>query len=349
MRLLIITQKVDENDDVLGFFIGWIREFAKRFEKVTVICLKAGAYHFPANVKVLSLGKERGLSKISYLYNFYKYIIRERKNYQAVFVHMNPQYIVLGGLLWRLWKKKISLWYAHGYVPLMLRLADKFTHLAFASTKEGYRINSGKLKIVGQGIDGQKFYPVTRLADGVFRIITVGRISPSKDYETLIQAISLLSASQIETEVLVVGGIALKEHKTYLEKLKNLVRKNKLEEVVKFTGPVANKDLPPVLQSADLFVNMSHTGSLDKTNLEAMACGLLLLTCNEAFGDVLGSYRDQLMYSKKDFPMLAEKIKWLIRLAKEEREKITRDLREIVVQHHNLDGLIAKITATLNG
>jgi len=44
MKLLIITQKVDINDDVLGFMHGWIAEFAKHCEKLTVICLqKKGA------------------------------------------------------------------------------------------------------------------------------------------------------------------------------------------------------------------------------------------------------------------------------------------------------------------
>ena len=58
MKLLIITQKVDDHDDVLGFFVRWIEEFAKYVEKVTVVCLQKGTYYLPDNVTVLSLGKE---------------------------------------------------------------------------------------------------------------------------------------------------------------------------------------------------------------------------------------------------------------------------------------------------
>jgi len=58
MKLLIITQKVDMNDDVLGFMHGWINEFAKHCEKITVICLQKGEHELSDNVKVLSLGKE---------------------------------------------------------------------------------------------------------------------------------------------------------------------------------------------------------------------------------------------------------------------------------------------------
>ncbi len=57
MKLLILTQKVDVDDDVLGFMHGWIAEFAKSCEQVIVICLQRGRYEFPKNVKVLSLGK----------------------------------------------------------------------------------------------------------------------------------------------------------------------------------------------------------------------------------------------------------------------------------------------------
>lgn len=58
MRLLIVTQKVDKNDPILGFFHRWIEEFSKHCEKLTVICLQAGEFKLPANVTVLSLGKE---------------------------------------------------------------------------------------------------------------------------------------------------------------------------------------------------------------------------------------------------------------------------------------------------
>ena len=58
MRLLIVTQVVDQNDSVLGFFHRWIEEFAKNCEKVHVICLKESVHNLPENVAVHSLGKE---------------------------------------------------------------------------------------------------------------------------------------------------------------------------------------------------------------------------------------------------------------------------------------------------
>ena len=109
VKILIITQKVDQNDDVLGFFHGWIAEFAKHAEQVTVIALGVGGYNLPKNVRVFSLGKERGVSRLEYTLNFYRLIWRERKNYDVVFVHMNQEYVLFGGLLWKLLGKKITI------------------------------------------------------------------------------------------------------------------------------------------------------------------------------------------------------------------------------------------------
>jgi len=57
LKLLIITQKLDERDSVLGFFVGWVRELAKHFPQIIVVCLEKGEYDLPANVRGLSLGK----------------------------------------------------------------------------------------------------------------------------------------------------------------------------------------------------------------------------------------------------------------------------------------------------
>ena len=72
MKLLIVTQKVDKNDPILGFFHRWIEEFARHVEFVTVICLGVGEYSLPVNVKVLSLGKEKKKSRLKYIFMFYK-------------------------------------------------------------------------------------------------------------------------------------------------------------------------------------------------------------------------------------------------------------------------------------
>ncbi len=64
MKLLIVTQAVDENHQNLGFFVHWIRAFAVACEHVTVLANEVGTYDLPKNVTVLSMGKERGVSRL---------------------------------------------------------------------------------------------------------------------------------------------------------------------------------------------------------------------------------------------------------------------------------------------
>ena len=89
MNVLICTQKVDKNDPILGFFHDWVIGFAAKYDYVTVICLFEGEHDLPENVKVFSLGKEKGASKVAYLMRFYKYIWSKQTEYDVVFVHMN--------------------------------------------------------------------------------------------------------------------------------------------------------------------------------------------------------------------------------------------------------------------
>ncbi|MDO8493092.1 MAG: glycosyltransferase [bacterium] len=349
MRLLILTQKVDLNDDVLGFMHGWIAEFARQCESVTVVCLYKGQYLLPANVKVLSLGKEEGVSRFKYIFNFYRYIWQERKNYDSVFVHMNPEYIVLGGLFWRLWGKTISLWYAHGYVPLALRVAEKFTNIIFTSTVSGCRLDSKKIKVIGQGIDTDKF-SISNFQfknDDLFKIVTVGRIAPAKDQKSLVLAADILRSRGLKFKVNIIGGLGLADQSRYFDELKQMALEKNLGDVINFVGPVANEKILPYLHEADLFVNMGLTGSLDKVVPEAMSAGLPILTCNEALIEVLGDYTDRLMYPKADSTRLADKIQEMTKLTPQERQKIGQDLREIVVKDHSLKNFVGEIVKSL--
>ncbi|MCK5510808.1 glycosyltransferase family 4 protein [Candidatus Parcubacteria bacterium] len=364
MKLLICTQKVDINDDLLGFFHSWIAEFAKNCEQVTVVCLEKREYDLPDNVRVLSLGKEeiskklkvcKAKSSLSYVCNLYKYIWKERNNYDSVFVHMNQIYVLLGGIFWRMWQKKVVLWYAHGHVSLGLRIAEKFVDDIFTSTASGCRMKSDKIRIVGQGIDVNKFESKKLSARGgsasgwkvksdkITRLITIGRISPVKDIGTLIKAVDILVKKGINVKLYIVGKIGLSEQDEYYEFLQKLIKEKKLEDNINFAGAAANKNIVKYLQKSDIFVSASQTGSLDKTFLEAMSCGLPVIGCNEALSAVLGDYKKDLFYAIGDFHVLSKRIERVIGLGENDYAKMGEDLREVVVQEHGLERFVKKI------
>src|SRR3989338_1955610 len=261
MRLLVVTQKIDEGDAVLGFMHGWVLEFARQAEKVSVICLEKGRVNLPENVGVFSLGKEKtelGIKnyelwkRLKYVWRFVRYIVQLRKSYDAVFVHMNPEYVVLGGLFWKLWGKTVTLWYAHKSIPWHLRLAFLFIDIIFTSTKSGFRLPSTKVKVIGQGIDTEKFKSKSEKLKvkgekEVFNVVTVGRITPSKDYDILIDAIEIVNQkNHINVQVDIVGPTSVVSDVLYLKQLKEKVERTGLSGVIAFKGPIANSELPDV-------------------------------------------------------------------------------------------------------
>lgn len=311
MKLLIITQIVDLNNPVLGFFHRWIEEFSKHYEKITVICLQKGEYNLPKNVKVLSLGKEQGVSKLKYFWRFYKYIWQERKNYDAVFAHMNMEYVLLGGIFWRILGKKISLWYTHKSVNLKLKISEKLSNVIFSASKESFKIKTNKLQIVGHGIPIELFKNPNRInykKGDKLRIISVGRITPIKNLDILIKACGILKKKGLAFEVSLVGPIIDEKDKKYFEYLKQLILENNLNKEIKFLGSISNNKIAEYYWKNDLSVNLCPTGGVDKAVLESMASELLTLASNVAFAEYFGKYKDNLMFKKKDTEDLADKI-----------------------------------------
>src|SRR3989344_3814239 len=184
MRLLIITQRVDARDQLLGFFIDWIRKFSEKFEKVTVLCLEKGEFSLPKNVEVISLGKDGGYPKIGQLFTFYFLLFTLK--YDAVFVHMNPIWVILGGMSWRLMNKKIFFWYTSGGVTTKLKLAEKWADVIFTASKESFRLPSKKVIVTGHGIDKNLYEhsAQSKQEREKIKILSVDKRAPKKKCET---------------------------------------------------------------------------------------------------------------------------------------------------------------------
>ena len=268
MKLLITTQTMDERDPVLGFFVRWIEEFAKHVGHIEVICLTEGTYKLPANVCVHSLGKEKGVSRVKYILNFYRYIWRLRHDYDTVFVHMNPEYVVLGGFFWRLWNKRIALWYTHKSVDLKLRVAAHMADIILTASKESFRLASKNVRVMGHGIDTDFFSPDTQVVRGDW-ILSVGRLMKSKRHDLAIQ-----KAKQ--------DGRALRIAGEGPERTSLGVLASELNVKAQFLGALTQTQLRDEYRTAAYFIHTSETGSLDKVVLEALACGLPVRTNDPA-------------------------------------------------------------------
>lgn len=261
MKLLIITQAVDQGDSDLGFFVRWIEEFAKHCEKVTVICLRIGKYALPDNVEVIALGRA---TRFLRTLRFWRVCISRRKEYDAVFVHMNPEYIVAAGFIWRFMHTRIALWYTHKSVTLKLRLAVVLADIIFTASKESFRLHSKKVRVMGHGIDTDFFSPDSSVSRGDW-MLSVGRLMPSKRHDLAIR-IAVQEGK----------GLHIAGEGPERERLASLARE--LGACVRFLGGIDQLRLRDEYRTAACLIHTSETGSLDKVVLEALACGLPVRT-----------------------------------------------------------------------
>ena len=266
MKLLICTQTVDINDPILGFFVRWIEEFSKHCEKVTVICLRNGERTVADNVKVYELRKSAGSTRRAGKLLLLAWKLR--KEYDAVFVHMNPEYAVVAGILWRLLNKRISLWYTHKSVNLKLRIAVLFAHIVFTASPESFRLKSAKVRVMGHGIDTDFFSPDQTVSRGDW-LLSVGRLMPSKRHDLAIRI-----AAKENKELRIAGEGPERKN------LETLV--SELGARVQFLDGISQSQLRDEYRKATYLIHTSETGSLDKVVLEALACGLPVRTNDSA-------------------------------------------------------------------
>lgn len=344
MRLLVFTQKVDQSDPVLGFMVSWLRVLACQVERLEIICLEKGEYNLPSNTRVYSLGKERGKNKLKYLFNFYRYLWKLRSDYDAVWVHMNQIYVILGWPVWSLFHRPIGFWYAHGSVSPSLKLAVRLVDLIFTSSASGFRLMSKKLNIIGQGIDTEQFNfnPDESRQSG--RLVSVGRLSPVKRQYELVKALSDSQNNSWRLEIL--GGPVTDIDSIYVDALIDLIAELNLSSQVILVGPVKHESLPDRLRQADLFVTMSRTGSLDKVVLEAMAAGVIPVVLGDTFKPVLGDYAETL--SAFDEADWSAKVAQVLSWSAAEKLKARLYLRQQIVSHHSLLNLMTKIVSIFN-
>jgi glycosyltransferase involved in cell wall biosynthesis len=350
MRLLVVTQKVERRDDVLGFFHRWLEELAKQCESVLVICLWEGEHALPGNVRVVSLGKEQGVSRLKYLLRLVRYLATFHFKYDQVLVHMNPEYIVLAGWWWRLTGKTIALWYTHRQVNAKLKIATFFAHIIFSSTPYSFRINTPKAHFIGHGVAVETFAPAARVArnDDVPLIISVGRITPIKNIDTLIEAIAQVRKRlSVPLSVTFLGAPLTPSDHAYARTMEQLVIDRDLQGMVTFAGAVPYAQTLQWFEKASLAVNMVPPGGLDKAVIEAASAGCPTLTSNIAYAEPFERYALDLIFAERNVDDLAEKI--FSFFTKVDRAQVRSYVSEVAVTEFAVERVIQRICTGIMG
>lgn len=139
------------------------------------------------------------------------------------------------------------------------------------------RFNPAKVRVIQNGVDLKVFTPQGEKAalpwgaeEGRFVFGNVARLHEAKDLGNLVRAFAIVHARHPGTRLVLVGD---GEERGALE---SLIAGLRLGGAVHITG--IRKDIPALLRSLDMFVLSSRHEGMPMAVLEAMACGIPVLS-----------------------------------------------------------------------
>lgn len=225
----------------------------------------------------------------------------ENGNYDIVHCH-TPTASVVSRLVCRKFRKTTGLrvfYTAHGFhfykgapklnwmifYPIE-KLCSRFTDKLITINKEDYELAKRKFKakeihyVPGVGIDLSKFENVNvdraekrheiGVPENAFLLLSVGELNENKNHQIIIKAMAKLNDPRVHYAIAGEG-----ENREYLL---DLAESLGVSEQVHLLG--YRKDIPELNHSADVFCFPSLREGLGLAAIEAMACGLPVVTSN---------------------------------------------------------------------
>ena len=127
--------------------------------------------------------------------------------------------------------------------------------------------------VINNGIDTETFYPgPAGLPARPVKVLTVCRLISRKRIDLLIESVACVKALGVDIQLNIAGEGNL------MAELKSLAEKVGAGERVNFLGRVPAEQMPQLYRDNDIFVMSSAHEGMSNAMLEAMACGLPIIT-----------------------------------------------------------------------
>lgn len=257
----------------------------------------------------------------------------ENGNYDIVHCH-TPNAAVITRLVSGRFRRKNGLkvfYTAHGfhfykgapklnwtvYYPIE-KFCSRFTDKLITINKEDFELAKSKFKakevhyVPGVGIDLSRFENVQvdrnakrrdiGVPEDAFLLLSVGELNENKNHQIIIRALAKLNDSNVHYAIAGVG-----DKKEYLLALADELG---LSKQVHFLG--FRKDIPELNHAADIFCFPSFREGLGLASIEAMSCGLPLVTSNvHGINDYSTDGETGYKYDPRDVEGFAQGIKKL--------------------------------------
>ena len=333
MRGIVVTQRIDPADPVLGAAAAKVTALASLLDEVVVLADAAVDEALPENCHVRPY---RSATRPGRGLRFEAALARElarRPRPAFVLAHMCPIYAVLSAPLARPLRVPVLLWFTHWRASRLLRLAERLSSAVVTVEERTFPLASRKVVPIGHGISLGGFPCVGRPVRDPLRLLALGRTSPAKGLDTVIRAVAVAPGVALD----VVGPSATPEEQAHRAELERLVAELGVGDRVTLPGAVPRDRVPALLAEVDALVNNMRAGATDKVVYEAAATCMPVLASNPALDTFLPA---ELRFERDDPESLADRIR---ALAAADRTRLGRELRARVERDHSVDGWARRI------
>jgi glycosyltransferase involved in cell wall biosynthesis len=356
LRILFVTQTLDDEHPVLAQTLDVVRALADRSEQLVVLCLtREGEPELPRNVRVRIFG---GGSRLGRGARFVRALIAElgqRQRPDAVLVHMVPLFLVLAAPLARPFGVRLLLWYTHWHASRTLRTATRLADVVLSVDRRSFPLDSPKVRGIGHAIDVERFSPAadpTRVR-GRLRLLALGRTARWKGYDTMLAALERALAEGVDAELEIRGPQLTPDEQAHARELRERIAASAvLRERVRVEPPLPRAELPALLAGADALLSATQprgSETLDKVVYEAAACGLPVLASNAALEEFLGGLPLRLSFTPRDAESLAACIAGLAAASPGDRAATGAELRRRVVAGHSVESWADAVAVAVSG
>lgn len=230
---------------------------------------------------------------------------------------------------------------------LMAPKADCICTINSEDYKRAQKFHTKRVEYIhGIGINTERLSPSEHqnsirtqlgLNEDTFLVLSVGELNENKNQKVILKAIAKLDDNKIHYILCGKGN--------QLENLQNLTKELQIENHVHFLG--YRTDVVDICSQADVYVMPSKREGLPVASLEAMYCGLPLVTSNiRGLSDVMENNVTGFMCDPDDIDAFAEGIRRI--KADEQFRKVAAEKNKQIVVPYCIDNTKTEVLNLLN-
>jgi hypothetical protein len=173
--------------------------------------------------------------------------------------------------------------------------------------------------------------------------VHVGRFDPSKNIRLIIETLQNLRVTKTDINFTNIGVPSGEANTNYYQNIISEFDRDKGSPWLKFSGSVPRQMLPNLLKDFDCFIH-AFDGSLDKAALEATFIGLPVVTINDEYKKIFGSWDKNNRLKKYT---LLEEVNFLLSLTNEELSAELNRRYQIAKKDYELKGWARRVITVI--